>query len=184
VWVQGCRRRCPGCINPHTHAHEPAKLLDPEQLGRQLAEINDTVGITLSGGEPFEQAEACALLAETVKMAGKTVMVFTGFPFDEIQASNEPAVQRLLRAIDLIVAGPYVQELKCESKMWRATSNQTVHFLSGGGVTEEELADTPMIEVTADGGALSYTGFPDPEDLTWFDRLSQGISSISGSSNP
>ncbi len=171
VWVQGCRRRCPGCINPHTHAHEPVKLLDPQQLGRQLAEVRDTVGITLSGGEPFEQAEACAILAETVKKAGKTVMVFTGFSLDEIRACDEPAVQRFLRATDLIVAGPYVQELKCESKMWRASSNQTVHFLNGSEVTEDELLDTPVIEVQADGGTLSYTGFPDPEDLTWFDRL-------------
>jgi anaerobic ribonucleoside-triphosphate reductase activating protein len=175
VWVQGCRRNCPGCINPHTHPHEPAKLLDPEQLGRQLADINDTVGITLSGGEPFEQAQACAILSETVKRAGKTIMVFTGFPFDEIQESDEPAVQTFLRAIDLIVAGPYIRALKCESKMWRASSNQTVHFLSGGDITEDELPDTPVIEVNADGGALAYTGFPDPEDLTWFDRLSSGL---------
>jgi len=32
VWVQGCRRNCPGCINPHTHLHEPVKLLGPSGL--------------------------------------------------------------------------------------------------------------------------------------------------------
>jgi anaerobic ribonucleoside-triphosphate reductase activating protein len=176
VWVQGCRRHCPGCINPHTHPHQPAKLLDPEQLGRQLAAIPDTIGLTLSGGEPLEQAEACARLAETVRKAGKTVMVFTGFPLDEIRACDEPAVQRFLRAIDLIVVGPYVQELKCESKLWRASSNQTVHFLHGGDLTEEDLADTPVVEVKCDGGTLSYTGFPDLEDLTWFDQMSRGLS--------
>ncbi len=181
VWVQGCRRQCLGCINPHTHEHKPVKLLDARQLGRQLAKVRDTLGITLSGGEPFEQAKACAILAETVKQAGKTVMVFTGFPFEEINSSDEPAVQRFLRAIDLIVAGPYVQELKCNSKMWRASSNQTVHFLSGGDIAEDELSNSPVIEVKADGGTLSYTGFPDLEDLTWFDQLSETLSGASGS---
>jgi hypothetical protein len=59
--------------------------------------------------------------------------------------------------------------------MWRASSNQTVHFLSSSDITEDELSDTPVIEVRADGGALSYTGFPDSEDLTWFDQLSSGL---------
>jgi len=182
VWVQGCRRDCPGCINPHTHPHEPVKLLEPRQLGRQLAAIDDTVGVTLSGGEPFEQARACALLAETVRNVGKTVMVFTGFPFDELRESREQAVQRLLRATDLIVAGPYIQELRCDSKMWRASSNQTVHFLSGG-IAEDALAQAPAIEITADGNTLSYTGFPDQEDLTWFDQLSETLGNIAGSRN-
>ena len=175
VWVQGCRRHCPGCFNPHTHPHVPVRLLDPARLGRRLAGTEDTIGITISGGEPFEQAEACALLAETVREAGKTVMVFTGFAFEELQESAEPAVQRFLRAIDLIVAGPYVQELKCESKMWRASTNQTVHFLSGDSIVESELPDTPVVEVKADGGTLFYTGFPDAVDLTWFDQLRSGL---------
>lgn len=172
VWVQGCRRDCPGCFNPHTHPHTPVKLFDPKWLGQQLIEVEDTIGVTISGGEPFEQAEACALLAETVKEAGKTVMVFTGFPFEELKDAREPAVQRFLRTIDLIVAGPYVRELKCESKMWRASSNQTVHFLNGSSILEDDLMEAPVMEIKADGNTFSYTGFPDSEDLTWFDQLS------------
>jgi len=177
VWVQGCSRRCPGCINPHTHAHDPIKLLDPEELGQKLADIEDTVGITLSGGEPFEQAQGCAILAETVKATGKSVMVFTGFPFEELQESTEPSVQRLLKAIDLVVAGPFVQELKCESKFWRASSNQTVHFLNGTGedMVESETPEEPVIEIQADGDSFSYTGFPEKEDLTWFDQLGKPL---------
>ena len=148
------------------------RLLDPKRLGQQLVEAEDTVGVTISGGEPFEQAAACVILAETVKHAGKTVMVFTGFPFEELKDTREPAVQRFLRTVDLIVAGPYVRELKCESKMWRASSNQTVHFLNGSSILEDELMEAPVMEIKADGNTFSYTGFPDSEDLTWFDQLS------------
>jgi anaerobic ribonucleoside-triphosphate reductase activating protein len=174
VWVQGCSRKCPGCINPHTHAHKPVKLLDPEELGHRLANIRDTIGLTFSGGEPFEQAQACAVLAETVKATGKSVMVFTGFPFEELKQSTEPSVQRFLKTIDLIIAGPFVQELKCESKLWRASSNQTVHFLTED-IVESEQSEEPVIEVKADGDSFSYTGFPNQEDLTWFDQLGEKL---------
>lgn len=177
VWVQGCSRKCPGCINPHTHAHKPVKLLDPEELGHKLANIKDTIGITMSGGEPFEQAQACAILAETIKAAGKSVMVFTGFSFEELKESTEPSVRRFLKTIDLIIAGPFVQELKCESKFWRASSNQTVHFLNGKteDAVESEQTERAVIEVKADGDSFSYTGFPDQEDLTWFDELGKKL---------
>lgn len=177
VWVQGCSRKCPGCINPHTHEHKLVKLLDPEELGHSLANIKDTVGLTISGGEPFEQAQACAILAETLKAAGKSVMVFTGFPFEQLKKSKEPLVQRFLKTIDLIIAGPFVQELKCESRFWRASSNQTVHFLNGNteDIVESEAAEDPVIEVKADGDSFSYTGFPDQEDLTWFDQLGKKL---------
>lgn len=177
VWVQGCRRKCPGCINPHTQPHEPVKLLDPKKLGQQLAEIKGTIGITITGGEPFEQAEACAVLAETAKNISKSVMVFTGFPFEQLKESTDPSVQRFLRNIDLIVAGPYIQELKCESKLWRASSNQTVHFLTDNAKSEAEAKspESPAIEVKTNGNKISFTGFPDQEDLTWFDTLGKQL---------
>jgi len=177
VWVQGCSRQCPGCFNPHTHPHKPVKLLNPAELGYRLADIKDTIGITISGGEPFQQAEACTILAETAKAAGKSVMVFTGFPFEELKKSPEPWIQRFLKAIGLIVAGPYIQELKCESKLWRASRNQTVHFLNGNAeeTIEGEASEGPVIEIKADGDCFSYTGFPDQEDLTWFDQLGKRL---------
>ena len=177
VWVQGCSRKCPDCINPHTHEHKHVKLLYPEELGLRLANIKDTVGLTISGGEPFEQAQACAILAETVKAAGKSVMVFTGFPFEQLKKSTEVPVQRFLKTIDLIIAGPFVHELKCESKFWRASSNQTVHFLNGSAEENigREASEGPVIEIKADGDSFSYTGFPDQEDLTWFDQLGKKL---------
>ncbi len=177
VWVQGCRRKCPDCINPHTHPHKPVKLLDPKELGRQLVQVRGTIGISISGGEPFEQAQACALLAEEVKAAGKSVMVFTGFPFEQLRESNDPAVQRFLKTIDLIVAGPYIQELKCQSKLWRASSNQTVHFLTNNGEIQAQAhsPESPTMEIRTNGNRISFTGLPDQEDLTWFDTIGQKL---------
>jgi anaerobic ribonucleoside-triphosphate reductase activating protein len=172
IWVQGCRRNCPGCINPHTHEHKAVKLLDPKELGNHLAQISDTIGITISGGEPFEQAEGCAVLAEVVKKHGKSVMVFSGFDFEQIKDSEITGIKRFLGNIDLLVAGPYIQELKCESRLWRASSNQTVHFLNPdlkSDATDHQSSN--VVEIATDGKSMSYTGFPELEDLTWFDNM-------------
>ena len=171
VWVQGCTIGCLGCYNVHMQPHKPVKLLDPQELGRQLAEINGTVGITISGGEPFQQAQGCAILAETTRKAGKSVMVFTGYPLEDLQNSTDNSVQRFLKSIDLIVAGPYIQELKCESRMWRASSNQTFHYLNQDTQADMAASESATIEVKSDGDNVLLTGFPDQEDLTWFDKV-------------
>ena len=97
VWVQGCTINCPGCFNPHTHSHEPVKLLDPEELGRKLLEISSAEGLTVYGGEPFEQAEACAILLDTYRATGRSAMVYSGYPYETLSASTLPAVQHMLR---------------------------------------------------------------------------------------
>ena len=174
VWVQGCRRNCPGCINPHTHPHKIVKLLDPVELGKRLCQIRQTNGITLSGGEPFEQAEACGILAETVKNQGKNVMVFTGFPFDQIITCQNTDVHHFLGLIDLVVAGPYIQELACESRLWQASSNQTVHFLTPDISRFLLWQDIEVFEISAAGERLMSTGFPDRQDIEWMKDLIDG----------
>ena len=173
VWVQGCTIGCPGCFNPHTHPHEKRYLFDPEVLGHCLASIPGTSGLTLSGGEPFEQARACTILAEVVRTAGRSVMVFTGYPYELLCSSAQPDIQRLLRAVDLLIAGPYVEALKTDGTLWRASRNQTVNVLT------ERLADAvrrhpaggPTVEIIADGRVQASTGFPEPEDNTWLAQL-------------
>ena len=62
VFVQGCPHRCPGCHNPQSHDFSGGTPADTEEI---LARIRDNFlldGVTLSGGEPFAQAEACAEL--------------------------------------------------------------------------------------------------------------------------
>jgi len=178
VWVQGCTRKCPGCINQHMQEHKEIKLFEPVFLGKILVQVKKAIGLTISGGEPFEQSLACALLAERFKQHGKSVMVFTGYPFEELQQSREPSVQRFLKSIDLIVAGPYIRELACESRMWRASSNQTVHYLNGSAATEEPDPQAATVEVKADGERMFLTGFPASEDLTWFDTLGRKLREI------
>lgn len=173
VWVQGCTLGCKGCFNPHTHPHEPRKLLDPAELGRNIVALSDIEGLTISGGEPFQQARACATLAETVRASGKSVMVFTGYPFGMLKHSKLPEVQRFLKAIDLLIAGPYLPEMKADGRHWLGSLNQTIHFLTDRlkPAAEALPLEAPVMEIASDGHHLVGSGFPDQKDFQWLSRL-------------
>lgn len=173
VWVQGCTIGCPGCFNPHTQAHQPVRLLDPEKLGRELSALDDVDGLTISGGEPFEQAEACAILASTVHQQGRSVMAFSGYQFEYLRSSSVAGVQRLLATIDLLVAGPYIERLQADGTLWRGSTNQTVHVLSDRlkHAVDHQSDDMSVVEIATDGRAVSATGFPDKEDWLWLERM-------------
>ena len=174
VWVQGCTLKCPGCFNAHTHAHQAVKLVDPEELGQTLTEITDTEGVTISGGEPFQQAAACAILAETLQKSDRSVMVFTWYPYDHIENSTEDQIKAFLNHIDLLVAGPFMQKLCCHEPL-RASRNQQVIFRTDRlrQAVRHTPTHTPLAEMTADGDSLSFTGFPDPKDLKWLKQICQ-----------
>ncbi len=173
VWVQGCTLNCPGCFNKHTHPHKPIKLLDPEQLGKTLLRIDDIEGLSISGGEPFEQAHACAILARTFQGAGRPVLVFSGYPYECLKDSSDRSAQELLSNIDLLIAGPYIERLKINGNRWRTSTNQRVLALTDryAEIVNQSLSDEPVIEVTADGEGFCFTGFPGQDDLRWLGAL-------------
>jgi anaerobic ribonucleoside-triphosphate reductase activating protein len=177
VWVQGCTIGCPGCFNPHTHPHRPMRLTDPKDLALHLLQIPDTDGITISGGEPFEQAEACVLLAQAIQNGGRTVVVFTGYRFEVLAASRLAAVQRFLASIDLLIAGPYIQSLHGDGSRWRGSSNQTVHALTDRyrDELEDAVSTTPLVEIATDGASQMETGFPDEDDRRWIDKITGAV---------
>ena len=167
VWTQGCALRCQGCCNLGTHSHAPRILIEPERLARYVSIIPGIEGLTVSGGEPFEQARAVASLCQTVRERGLSIMVFTGWTYDFIRNSVNRDVQDLLAQIDILVDGPFIQALSIGNLLWRGSSNQQIIFLTDR-YGPEILRDTaqPQMEVRFAGdGPLGITGFPERVDL-------------------
>lgn len=130
VWVQGCSIRCDGCFNPHLWGVSGGTLTDVDVLVHQ-ALSSGVEGVTLLGGEPFEQADACAVFAEGVREAGLSVMVFTGFELERIVSDDAPSsASRLLAATDLLVDGPYDADRPDHDRPWVGSVNQRFHFLT------------------------------------------------------
>ncbi len=84
VFTQGCKHDCSGCQNPDTHQFDKGEIVEVDEIINQIKRNPLLDGITLSGGEPFEQAEVCADIGKKVKEFGHSVMTYTGYTYEYI----------------------------------------------------------------------------------------------------
>ncbi len=130
LWVAGCPLRCHGCITPQLQAADSGKAIALERLLQHLLKLPTPLdGISLTGGEPFAQAEPLAALLSALKAARNhwNVLVFSGYPLAHLQA--QAAAQKLLAQTDILVAGPFLPEQQRAHPL-AASANQQVHYLS------------------------------------------------------
>ena len=134
-WVQGCRLRCTeNCLNPHLLKTDGGYLVESSTLTRTLLQFaldyQEVEGVTVLGGEPFEQAGALVAALTPVKEYGLSMMIYSGHTFGSLQAMNDASVKRLIELCDLLVDGPFINELYDESLVWRGSQNQRILRLS------------------------------------------------------
>jgi len=164
LWLQGCSLRCPGCCNPEMLSPEGGAPLDVSELLAEIRAAPGIEGVTLLGGEPFEQAGPLAELARGVRRAGLGVMAFSGYTLHELRARR--GCGPLLAEIDLLVDGPYQAARRSARRRFVGSDNQRVHFLTGryralddgdGGIGGGQ----GPVEVRVRGGRLFVSGAPD-----------------------
>jgi anaerobic ribonucleoside-triphosphate reductase activating protein len=109
LWVQGCGKRCPGCFNPEFQQRAGGREVAVEEVLQWIADAQGIEGVTFSGGEPFDQAEALAAVARGAQARGLGVVVFTGYERGELEVESG--------------------ERKVESRKWKVDS--------GGGPSVE-----------------------------------------------
>ena len=125
VFTQGCPHHCPGCHNPQSHDFAGGKLCDTGEILEIMHDNTLLDGITLSGGEPFAQAEACAELARAAHDAGLSVWCYTGYIFEEL-LQGKPEWLELMSNIDVLVDGPFVLSQRTLEAHFRGSSNQRI----------------------------------------------------------
>ncbi len=136
LWVKGCSLRCTKrCINPELLDAAGGTLVPAAELARVLlrkaADYPEAEGVTVLGGEPFDQASALTEVLTPVRAAGLSVMIYSGHCLEQLQASADAGVHLLLGLCDLLVDGPFVDDLYDPSLLWRGSRNQRVLRLSG-----------------------------------------------------
>lgn len=124
VFVQGCPHHCPGCHNPETHPFGGGALIAVDELARKLADNPLLAGLTLSGGEPMEQAGPCARLAKAAHGLGLNVWTYTGYAYEQLLERKRPDQLALLAETDVLVDGPFLLEQKSYEALFRGSRNQ------------------------------------------------------------
>ncbi len=126
IWTQGCNQRCPGCLAPEAQPLDGGYTVPTDELAKHMIEDDRLQGITISGGEPFLQAEALsALLGSVHQTRDLGVIVYTGYLLEDLQANVYPGSKELLSHVDLLIDGPYVEALNDDGAL-RGSSNQRV----------------------------------------------------------
>jgi len=138
LFTQGCSFCCPGCHNPEARDFNGGREVCLDELKASIAANPLLSGITLSGGEPFEQARPLIELASWVRQTERvdkkgrklkplTIWAYSGYTFEQLLAgAPSAAATALLRLCDVLVDGRFVQEQQDYTLTWRGSANQRV----------------------------------------------------------
>lgn len=130
VWFQGCTLNCPGCFNTQTHDPAGGQLISSEHLCDMLLDPERTCdGITISGGEPFQQPEELfTLLSSLRKRKSPPILVFSGLSYTQLDSNHKFKI--CLPLIDALICGPYDKERPPAYERFCSSANQELWLLS------------------------------------------------------
>ncbi len=128
IWTQGCIHNCYGCHNPETHSFSGGMLTDTEEIIKIIKDLSGQDGITLSGGDPMCQPEACLEIAQYAKQIGLNVWCYTGYTFEQLikMSETKPIILQLLKNIDMLVDGKFILSEKSMDVKFRGSKNQRI----------------------------------------------------------
>ena len=128
VFVQGCPHHCKGCHNAHTWDFDGGYMSSVERILEEAEKDKLLCGVTLSGGEPFCQAEPLTVLAQRAREMGLNVFCYTGFTFEQLYAEFDlhPEYKALLEQCDWLVDGRFIEEEMSLTLHFRGSRNQRI----------------------------------------------------------
>ena len=161
LWFQGCSLRCPGCYNEATHSTEANMITTVESLlSRIEANRREIDGVTVTGGEPFEQPLALLALARGLRERfSPSLLVFSGYTLEEIRC--RPLGREILESIDILIDGRYADGRRL-GRALRGSENKRIHLLTDRH-TLDEIEAAPAAEIMVDReGRIAITGIDPP----------------------
>ena len=129
VQVAGCSIRCGGCYVPETHERANGRLTPIDEIIREIDERRDRHdGVTILGGEPFDQAESLEILVARLKAKNYHVAVYTGYTLENLLERDTENINRILASTDLLIDGAFERDLARNAGEYRGSSNQRLIF--------------------------------------------------------
>ncbi|WP_379139648.1 4Fe-4S single cluster domain-containing protein [Paenibacillus sp. sgz500992] len=154
IHLQGCTLACIGCFNPASHQPGIGIKMSIDELCKSIP--NDVEGITVSGGEPFQQQDGLLLLLKKLRQHGYSIIVFSGYTQEEI--SKLPKGNSIMEYIDVLIDGRYEADQSADIGL-RGSNNQVIHLLTDRYRMEDLQVRRTELTFLQDGTA-TLTGFP------------------------
>jgi anaerobic ribonucleoside-triphosphate reductase activating protein len=128
LFVQGCSHRCPGCHNPETHDPRGGKPLEITQIVEIIDGCDNIDGVTISGGEPFEQTEPVAALAAAVTEKGLDLVIYSGYYIENLLEKSriDKNIYPILAKGLLLIDGPFIENKSDLTLPFRGSCNQRI----------------------------------------------------------
>lgn len=157
IWTQGCSILCKGCFNPETHDFSAGYDVTIEAI-MEMVRKSDIDGVTISGGEPFDQKDALLNLVSALRdTTNLDIIVYSGYSLQELSL-NELSRQ-ILQKIDAVITGKY-DEGKKNTRYLYGSSNQEVTLISDK-FSKDDFEGPQEFEILVQSNGMKIiTGFP------------------------
>jgi anaerobic ribonucleoside-triphosphate reductase activating protein len=162
IWFQGCKKRCDGCIAPDSRELLGGELVEIEDILLEIQSIKTISGITISGGEPFEQKHELLILVKEIKKleVDLDIILYTGNLVEDL--IEDDICKKILLLTDLVIDGEYIESLD-HGEPLKGSSNQSYYYFSPEGeelIDKIGLLEEREIEVEIIDEALFFIGVP------------------------
>ena len=181
LWLQGCTIRCRGCVSQDTWPADPARAMPVAALVGWCKKVaaGGFDGVTISGGEPFDQPKALAALLDRLsawrKDAGLDfdILCYSGYPLKALQKQHA----KLLARLDAVIPEPYAAGRPLGT-LWCGSDNQTLTPLSARGevryadwIAAPQLPEDKRMQISVEDGRLWMIGIPQRGDMAALEAL-------------
>lgn len=182
IWVQGCSIHCAGCLSRDTWEPDPNRAVDTDVLLQACRALTDDrlEGVTISGGEPFDQPDALAALLVGLRgwSASRSeafdILCYSGYPLRVLQGR----FPQLLAQLDALISEPFIERLQTR-ELWRGSENQRLVLLTSLARRRYDQAmrgaenGNRSFQVSVAGGSIWYIGIPQRGDLAALRALAE-----------
>lgn len=175
LWVQGCPFNCSGCMTPNAIPFKGGLSVKVNDLAAEFLAIEGIEGITISGGEPFAQADALADLVQRLKeQRNLGVIVYSGYRLSQLKkmAQHSVGIARLLSSIDMLIDGLYVENLN-QNAGFKGSENQVAHLLTQRYKEHIHLYQSEQVrqvELHVELNQEMLVGVPSKKQLDWWQQ--------------
>jgi len=161
IWVQGCSLHCKGCWNKDMWAFGKATEYSLDEIMSLIkSHLSQIEGVTILGGEPFDQYSELLQLSKQIKYLNLTLMIFTGYEDEEL---FNGLYYDIFDLADILITGRYVEELRNIDQQWIGSTNQKIHFLTNK-YDASIIENGNYLEISIDEfGKETILGFPEKE---------------------